>query len=177
MAQTGSGPGIGRPAVPLWQRVWLDAYPCDVPSSLPYPSAPVSALVELAAQHYPDHPACTLYGRATTFAQLADRARRFATALHELGVRPGDRVGMLLPNIPEYLIALQATWLTGATALQLSPLMVAEEVRHWLKSTGCHIVVTLDLLAPAVNGSRDKGPLEHIVLASLARRIALWRGM
>src|SRR5438874_1534619 len=77
----------------------------------------------------------------------------------------------------EYLFALQATWLTGATALQLSPLMVAEEVGHWLEATGCHVVVTLDLLAPAVMGALERGPLEHVVLASLARRIAMWRGM
>jgi long-chain acyl-CoA synthetase len=83
----------------------------------------------------------------------------------------------LLPNIPEYLVALQATWMTGATALQLSPLMVAEEAGHWLEATGCHIVVTLDLLAPAVMGGLGRGPLEHVILTSLARRMAMWRGM
>jgi long-chain acyl-CoA synthetase len=81
---------------------------------------------------------------------------------------------LLLPNIPEYLVALQATWLTGATALQLSPLMVAEEIAHWLQSTGCHIVITLDLLAPAVMGALKNGPLEHVVVASLAERLAIW---
>ena len=84
---------------------------------------------------------------------------------------------MLLPNIPEYLVTLQAAWLTGATVLQLSPLMVAEEVGHWLEATGCHIVVTLDLLAPAVVGGLGRGPLEHVILTSLAKRMAMWRGM
>jgi long-chain acyl-CoA synthetase len=55
--------------------------------------------------------------------------------------------------------------------------MVAEEVGHWLEATGCPIVVTLDLLAPAVTGALDHGPLEHVVLTSLARRMAMWRGM
>jgi long-chain acyl-CoA synthetase len=85
-------------------------------------------------------------------------------------------VGLLLPNIPEYLVALQGVWLTGATALQLSPLMVAEEVAHWLEVTDCRVVVTLDLLARAVMGSTQRGPLEHVVLTSLAARMALWRG-
>ena len=105
-----------------------------------------------AARRFPDRPACTLYGRPTTYARLDDQARRLARSLIELGAGPGRHVGLLLPNIPEYLVALQAVWLTGATALQLSPLMVAEEVGHWLEATGCHIVVTLDLLAPAVIG-------------------------
>jgi len=176
MEHPGFAPGPRTPAEPLWQRVWLDAYPCDVPSSLPYPNIPVSGLMDLAAQRFPNWPACTLYGKATTYAQLTDQARRLATALANLGAKPGRRVGMLLPNIPEYLAALQATWLTGATVLQLSPLMVAEELSKWLERTGCHIVVTLDLLAPALMGALEHGPLEHLVVTSLAERMAPWRG-
>ena len=160
-----------------WKQVWLDSYPCDMPSSVPYPRAPLSALLDTAARRFPDRTACTLYGRPTSFAELNDQARRFAQALIGLGARPGRHVGLLLPNIPEYLVALQAVWLTGATVLQLSPLMVAEEVGHWLETTGCHIVVTLDLLAPAVVGSLKRGPLEHLIVTSLARRMAMWRGM
>src|SRR5712692_2813734 len=157
-------------AVPLWQRVWLDAYPCDVPSSLPYPSVPVSALLETAARRFPERAACTLYGQATSYAQLADQSRRFARSLADLGARPGRRVGMLLPNIPEYLIALQASWLTGATALQLSPLMVAEEIAKWIERTDCHLLITLDLLAPPLVEILGRGPLEHVVVASLAEK-------
>jgi long-chain acyl-CoA synthetase len=176
MAYSGATRGSSQSAVPLWQRAWLDAYPCDVPSSLPYPSIPVSGLLEMAARRFPKRAACTLYGRATSLAQLADQSRRFARALADLGARPGRSVGMLLPNIPEYLIALQATWLTGATVLQLSPLMVAEEIRKWVEATDCHILVTLDLLAPTVTGILERGPLEHLVVASLAERMAPWRG-
>src|SRR5205807_10043600 len=167
MAPAGFGQGPSRRAVPLWQRVWLDAYPCDVPSSLPYPNIPVSALLETAAQRFPERSACTLFGRAVHYRELAHRARRFAASLAKLGARPGRRVGMLLPNIPEYLVALQGTWLTGATALQLSPLMVAEEITKWVAATDCHVVVTLDLLAPVVMGALGQGPLEHVVVASL----------
>jgi long-chain acyl-CoA synthetase len=173
MAHFGSGNGHGGP---LWQRPWLDAYPGEVPSSLSYPNVPVSALLETAARRFPDRAACTLYDRPTTYAQLADRARRFAHSLADLGARPGRRVGMLLPNIPEYLVALQATWLTGATALQLSPLMVADEIAKWIRTTDCHLVVTLDLLAPAVLPALGNGPLEHVVVASLAERLVPWRG-
>ncbi|MHB1423980.1 MAG: AMP-binding protein [Gemmataceae bacterium] len=160
-----------------WQQSWLDEYRCDMPSRVPYPRVPLSELLERAARHTPNLPACTLYGRSMTFAQLAGQARRLARALADKGAKPGRHVGVLLPNIPEYPIALQAIWLTGATALQLSPLMVAEEVGHWLEATGCHMVVTLDLLAPAVTGALQRGPLEHVILTSLARRMAMWRGM
>jgi long-chain acyl-CoA synthetase len=161
-------------AAPTWQRAWLDAYPCDNPSSVPYPHKPISALLEHAARRFPERAACTLYGETHTFADLDEQARRLAKSLHALGATKGRFVGLLLPNIPEYLVALQATWLTGATALQLSPLMVTEEIAHWLQLTGCHVVITLDLLAPSVTGALKNGPLEHIVLASLAERLAIW---
>jgi long-chain acyl-CoA synthetase len=148
-----------------------------MPSTVPYPRAPLTVLLEQAARRFPDRPACTLYGRTTTYAQLENQARRFARSLQALGAGPGQQIGLLLPNIPEYLIALQAVWLTGATALQLSPLMVAEEVAHWLEATNCRIVVTLDLLAPAVMGSLHNGPLEHVIQTTLVRRMAMWRGM
>jgi long-chain acyl-CoA synthetase len=176
MAQPGFGSGPSRPAVPLWQRPWLDAYPGDVPSSLPYPNLPVSALLESTAQRFPNRAVCSLYGQPTSYSQMVEQSRRFAAALADLGAGPGRRIGMLLPNIPEYLVALQATWLTGATALQLTPLMVAEELTKWIERTNCHIVVTLDLLAPSVMAVREKGPLEHIIIASLAERMAPWRG-
>jgi long-chain acyl-CoA synthetase len=170
------GPGPGRPAVPLWDRDWLDAYPRDVPSSLPYPAVPVSSLLEAAARRFPDRPVCTIYGKPISYADLAGRARRLAAALADLGAGPGRRVGMLLPNIPEYILALQAAWLTGATVLQLSPLMVAEEIEKWLAATDCHLVVTLDLLAPNVMGALAGGPLEHLVVTSLAERMPAVRG-
>jgi long-chain acyl-CoA synthetase len=130
----------------------------------------------MAARRYPDRAACTLYGKSITYAKLARKAQQLARSLAALGSRPGRRVAMLLPNIPEYIVALQATWLTGATALQLSPLMVAEEIEKWLEATDCHIAVTLDLLAPAVMGSLARGPLEHVIVASLARKVGPFQG-
>src|SRR5262249_59052144 len=127
-----------------WRADWLARYDCDMPSVVPYPRAPLTALLERAAALFPEHTACTLYGAPTTYRALDEQSRRLATALASLGAGKGRYVGLLLPNIPEYLVALQATWLTGATALQLSPLLVAEEVEQLLKATGCHVVVTLD---------------------------------
>jgi long-chain acyl-CoA synthetase len=159
----------------LWNRNWIDAYPPGVPSSLSYPSVPISDLLESAARRFPGRAACTVYGDSLTYAQVADAARRLATALAGLGAGPGVPIGMLLPNSPEYVIALQACWLTGATALQLSPLMVADEVEKWLKLAECRTVVTLDLLAERVTGALDKGLLDHLVVASLAEHMGAFR--
>jgi long-chain acyl-CoA synthetase len=159
-----------------WQDVWLNGHDRDPSLSLYYPRAPLTVLLQSAAQRFPERPVCTLYGKATTYASLDEQSRRLASALQSMGAGPGRYVGILLPNIPEYPVALQATWLTGATVLQLSPLMVPEEVAHWVEATGCHIVITLDLLAANVMPALGHGPLEHVVLTTLADRMALWRG-
>ncbi len=160
-----------------WQQTWQAAYPCETGLSLPYPRAPLTALLEHAARRFPGHVACTLYGRPTSYARLEEQARRLARSLQKLGAGPGRHVAVLLPNMPEHAIALQAVWLTGATVLQLSPLMVAEEVAHWLEAAGCSTIITLDLLAPLVMGSLNRGPLEHIIITSLRDRVPMWRGM
>src|SRR5262245_25139685 len=165
-----------RSAAAPWQQVWLERYSCDMPTEVPYPRAPVTALVETSVARFPDRPACTLYGRSITYRDLDFRARRLARSLQHMGARPGRFVGLLLPNIPEYLISLQAVWLTGATALQLSPLMVAEELHHWLEATGCQTVIALDLLEPNLRLSQEHGPLEHVIVTSLAERLATWKG-
>lgn len=154
-----------------WRRFWSDRFPHEGGQALPYPQAPVTVLLEQAAERFPRQAACTLYGSSITYAGLNDQAHRLASALREMGAGPGRFVGILLPNIPEHPAALQAAWLTGATVLQLSPLMVAEEVKHWLEAADCRIVVTLDLLAPLVSGSLERGPVEHMVLTTLRDRV------
>jgi long-chain acyl-CoA synthetase len=164
---------VGAP----WQRAWETAYPCETGLSLPYPRGPVTALLEHAARRFPGHVACTLYGRPTSYARLEEQARRLARSLQKLGAGPGRHVAVLLPNMPEHAVALQAVWLTGATVLQLSPLMVAEEVSHWLAAADCATIITLDLLAPLVMGSLERGPLEHVIITSLRDCVPMWRGM
>ena len=111
-----------------------------------------------------------------SYARVQDQAHRLARSLTELGAGPGRHVAILLPNMPEHLIALQGAWLTGATVLQLSPLMVAEEVGRWLEATGCTTVITLDLLAPLVMCSLAKGRLQHVIFTTLRDRVPLLRG-
>src|SRR5437868_1545464 len=169
-------PSPAPQAAAPWARAWETAFPCESSLSLPYPRVPVSALLEFAARRFPGHVACTLYGRPTSYARLEEQARRLARSLQNMGAGPGRHVAVLLPNMPEHAIALQAVWLTGATVLQLSPLMVAEEVEHWLEAAGCTTIITLDLLAPLVRGSLERGLLEHAIITSLRHSVSMWRG-
>jgi long-chain acyl-CoA synthetase len=148
---------------------WLDRYPAAVPASLEYPHEPLHWLLEHAADRFPNRVACYYYSQRITYSELLSQARKLARVLVREGLQPGERVGVLLPNLPEYLVALFGTWMAGGVAVSLSPLMVADQVGAFLKATSCKVAITLDVLAPLLGGP-DHGP-ETVLLCSLAGRL------
>src|SRR5262245_58407106 len=149
---------------------WQAHYPKDVPLHLDYPHEPLGWLLEQAAARFPDRIAVRYYAQQITYAELLLQARRLKSALMAAGLKPGDRVGVLLPNLPEYLITLFGTWMAGGVAVALSPLMVEDEVVSLIKATGCRAVVTLDVLSPLL-GEREGWP-ELVLLSSLSNRLS-----
>ncbi len=154
----------GREQVP-----WRDHYPAGVPLDLDYPREPLGWLLEQAAARFPDRVACHYYSQQITYRELLSQARRLKTVLMRQGLKPGERVAVLLPNLPEYLIAIFGTWMAGGVVVALSPLMVEDEVVRFLKATDCRAVVTLDVLSPLL-GDREHWP-ELVLLASLSTRL------
>src|SRR5688572_26686327 len=107
-ARTGRNPRLQpTPAAGMMRpmtnhQAWFTAYPPDVPHSLaPYPKESVFALLRNAAAGFPDRPALAFFGAHMTYSKLLSEVERFSAALAGLGVRRGDRVGMILPNCPE----------------------------------------------------------------------------
>lgn len=151
---------------------WLAHYPANVPTTLDYPEFPAWGFLEKTAATSPDRIACHYYKQQLTYEEIADEARRVATMLVKYGVQPGDRVGILLPNMPEYISAINGVWMAGGIAVALSPLSVPSEIDKILADTDCHVVISLDLLAPlVVNG--DHKP-RHIFFTTLQDRLPGW---
>jgi long-chain acyl-CoA synthetase len=93
--------------------------------------------------------------------------------LVRLGVRPGDRVGILLPNVPEYLSTLNGIWMAGAAAVAISPLAVAEEISDLIAATDCRVVVSLDMLTPLIwDGAHQP---DRIILTTIQDRLPAWQ--
>lgn len=137
------------------ERPWLAHYPSGVPAHLEYPSRPLPWLLEQAAQRTPGRTAMRFFGHEWRYDELLALSQRVAQALRRRGLRPTERVGLLLPNCPEYLPALFGIWMAGGVAVPLNPLMVAEEVAGLQESTQCRFLICLDLLLPLV---RNVGP-------------------
>jgi len=149
---------------------WLAHYPHGIPAQLSYPHQQLGWLLRQAAERFPTRIACRYYHEQLTYSELLARAERLATVFVREGLQPGDRVGVLLPNLPESIVTLFATWMAGGVVVSLSPLMVADEVEALMKSTGCRFVVTLDVLSPLV--CHAEHPPELVIMSSLAGRLS-----
>ncbi len=149
---------------------WVARYPRGIPAHLDYPTEPVHWILEETTRRSPDRIACQYYRQQLTYSQLHEQSRRMATALREQGLKPGDRVGVLLPNVPEYLIALFGTWMAGGVSVPLNPLMVGEEISALLRATDCRFVVALDVLLPLI-GTEEAGRPDVVFVTSLRDRL------
>jgi long-chain acyl-CoA synthetase len=123
---------------------WLAHYDPDVSASLePYPSDTlIDYLARLAGEHG-SRPALLFKGATVTYRQLDEQSTAFAAALATLGVRKGDRVALVLPNCPQFVIAEFGTWKAGAVVVALNPTYSERELEHALESTRAQTVVTL----------------------------------
>lgn len=159
----------GRVAVEESAAPWLKHYPICTPAHLEYPSEPVWWLLEHSASRFPHRIAVRYFEETITYEGLYERARRAAFLFQSLGVHPGDRVGLLLPNLPEYLIAAYGVWMAGGIVVSLSPLSVAVEIDDMLHATDCKLVVALDLLAPLATQGEHRP--NRVLTCSIAPRL------
>ncbi|KAA1261887.1 Long-chain-fatty-acid--CoA ligase [Rubripirellula obstinata] len=137
---------------------------------LSYEGVPAYGLLDHAASQVPDRVAVIDGQREILYRELANDSKRAAATLQRLGVQPGDRVGILLPNIAEYIIVANAIWRCGGIAIAISPLMVASEVTELLRKTDCRRVVCLDVLSHVVD--REANPDVKLLLISIRENLS-----
>jgi long-chain acyl-CoA synthetase len=139
------------------ERPWLKQYPSGVKHHLVYPEVPAYHFLFQHVKKHPNRTALIFYGKKTTYAELGERIDRFAAALiRRFHLRKGDRVGIMLPNCPQNVIATVGIQRAGGIPVQFNPLYVTREIAHQVRDAGCRIMVTLDLFWPKVKD------VEHI---------------
>jgi len=153
--------------VSLEQRPWLRSYEPGVPHTLDYPRAAVPSLLDEATAQFGNRTATIFFGATLTFRALQTLADRFAGALHRLGVRPGDRVSLHLPNCPQFLIAYYGALKAGAVVVPFNPLYVEREIEHQLIDSGTEVAVTLDLIYPRLADARPRTRVREIIVTPI----------
>lgn len=154
-------------------RPWLAKYPPPVPPTLVYPEMPLDALLRDTATKFPQATATIFYGARLTYRDLNDAADAFAGALASLGVQRNDRVAILLPNMPPFIIAYFGAVRLGAIVVQLNPLLAPAELRAELQDSEATVLVTTEpLLDKAAEALRDTF-VRHLIVTSPAAYVPL----
>jgi long-chain acyl-CoA synthetase len=153
---------------PYAARPWLEHYDYWVRPHLSYPGRPLSDLLAITAVERPDRPATQFLGAQLTFLDLKQRSDALAASLAGLGIGKGDRVGIMLPNCPQYIIAAFAVLRLGAIVVNINPSYTAREFLTVAHDSGMRSVVTLDALAPLIAGVAATTAIQHVIVTSLA---------
>jgi long-chain acyl-CoA synthetase len=146
---------------------WLDSYPPGVPEHVDVPGGNLARLLDDAARDFPSAPALHFQGRTVSYAQLAEQAWRFAGALAGLGVGKGTKVGLVLPNCPQVVIAFFGALRLGAVVVQNNPLYTKRELGHQLGDAGVEVVICLDLAYERIKAVREQSAIREVVVTSL----------
>lgn len=148
----------------------IAAWPAGLPRELRYPHGlrPISDYLRQWARIHPDKPALVFYGTVLSYAELDRASEAFAHHLLAQGVKPGDRVAIMLPNCPQYVIAFHGILKAGAVYTPVSPLSKTFEMSHQLVDSGAKVVLVQDRLMPLARQARSSGLLDLIYVTALS---------
>jgi long-chain acyl-CoA synthetase len=149
-------------------KPWLSHYDDDVRRSLePYPADTLLDYLERLARDHGTRAALLFKGATVSYRQLEDESNAFAAALFALGVRKGDRVALLLPNCPQFLIAEFGAWKAGAIVVALNPTYSEREIEQALDATRAETIVTLTLFYERIIRVRGRTDVRHVIATSI----------
>ncbi|MEW6128465.1 MAG: long-chain fatty acid--CoA ligase [Acidobacteriota bacterium] len=148
-------------------KPWLKSYDFWVPENINYSEQSVYQILGLASSMYADKKAAAFLGAEFTFAEIKRHADKLAFALHQLGVAKGDRVGIMLPNCPQYMITAFAILRLGAIVVNINPIYTPREVELVAKDSGFKAIIAFDLVAPLIAGVQKNTHIEQVIITSL----------
>jgi long-chain acyl-CoA synthetase len=146
---------------------WVQFYEPGVSATLSYPDLTLGGVLEETTRKFPDHTALLFFGKKITYAELDRLVNRFARALAGLGVKKGDRVALMLPNIPQMVIAYYGTLRLGAIAVATNPLYHAHELEVQLKDSGAETLVAVDMFYPVISQALPKTSVKSLILCGI----------
>jgi long-chain acyl-CoA synthetase len=158
-------------------RPWLEHYPQGVPPDIAvdaYPS--LVGLMEEAFERHAASPAYKFMGVTLSFGDLDALSRAFAAWLQSQGLSRGDRVAVMLPNVPQYPVVVAGILRAGMVVVNVNPLYTARELEHQLKDSGAQVIVILENFAAVFQQVRDKVPTRKVVLAAMGDMLGALKG-
>jgi len=161
----------------MTDRIWLKSYPPGVPADLDtsqYPS--LVALMEESFKKYASRTAYSFMGRDVTYGQTDSLSQAFAVYLQSLGLVKGDRVAIMMPNVPQYPVAVAAILRAGYVVVNVNPLYTPRELEHQLKDSGSKAIVIIENFACTLEKCIAGTPIKHVVLCAMGDQLGLLKG-
>jgi len=150
------------------EKIWFQSYPEDVPHEIdPNIYSSIVDLFENSFRKYADRIAVESFGKSLTYAQLDQASLEFAGFLQFLGIKKGDRVAIMMPNVMQYPIAFAGILRCGAIVVNVNPLYTPRELEYQLKDSGTKAIIVLENFAHVLEQVIDRVAVEHVVVTSL----------
>ena len=161
----------------MTERIWLKSYPQGVPADLDtsqYPS--LVALMEESFTKYASRTAYSFMGKDISYGQTDRLSQAFAAYLQGLGLVKGDRVAIMMPNVPQYPVAVAAILRAGLVVVNVNPLYTPRELEHQLKDSGSKAIVIIENFAGTLEKCLAATPVKHIVLCAMGDQLGVLKG-
>src|SRR5690606_37934905 len=161
------------------ERIWLNHYPPGIPADITDEAARYDSLVALFEESCGRHagrPAFHSMGASLSYAQLDERSRHFAGWLQALGIKKGDRVALMMPNLLQYPVCLFGALRAGAVVVNTNPLYTATELEHQLSDSDAETIIIAENFAATLQKVLPKTAIKHIVLTSLGAMLGTVKG-
>lgn len=159
------------------EKIWLKQYPAGVPAEVKtdvYPS--LVALVDESFRKYRDQCAYKFMGRDFSFSEIDEASRAMAAWLQGSGLARGDRVAVMMPNVPQYPVAVAAILRAGLVVVNVNPLYTPRELEHQLKDSGAKAIVVLENFAAVLQQVIDNVPTKKVIVAAMGDMLGLLKG-
>jgi long-chain acyl-CoA synthetase len=158
-------------------RVWLSSYPEGVPADIdPGLYSSLVGLMEESFARYADRTAYSFMGKNISYRNTDEESQALAAYLQSLGLSKGDRVAVMMPNVPQYPAAVAAILRAGYVVVNVNPLYTARELEHQLKDSGSRAIVIIENFAATLEKCIAQTPVQHVVLASMGDRLGWLKG-
>ena len=161
----------------MTDRKWLESYPPGVPADIDpthYPS--LVALMDEAFHQYAPRVAYSFMGRDITFAETEALSRALAAYLQGLGLSKGDRVAIMMPNVPQYPVSVAAILRAGFVVVNVNPLYTSRELEHQLKDAGAKAIIIIENFASTLQACLANTQVKHIVLCAMGDQLGMLKG-
>ncbi len=148
-------------------RPWVEHYDKGVPATIEYPQAPLFHFLDDSARKYPDR-ACTIFkGAVVTYKEMNDITDHLAAALVDMGVKKGDRVGIFMPNSPQFVMAYYAILKAGGVVVATNPLYTAPEIEHQASDAGIEVMFVMTNFYKTIKAAQPKTKIKKLIVTNL----------